>query len=108
MKSGQKIDVKSGQKNSHSDVISNDNQGSIKNEDLDKNDQKSDIKSGQKNDVKSGQKQNNRKDGYKSGIDTRKKIVDIMRNDPEVSRHELSNILNISPSAIQRHIKFLK
>ena len=100
VKSGQKTNVKSGQKNSFSDVISNEIQGSIKTEDF--------VKSGQKTNVKSGQKQKSRKYGYKSGIETREKIVDAMRNNPEISRQELSNLLNISPSAIQRHINFLK
>ena len=58
--------------------------------------------------VKSGQKHNGRKGGYKTGSDTREKIVEAMRKNPEVSRQELSNLLNISPSAIQRHINFLK
>lgn len=108
VKSGQKTDMKCGQENSLSEVTSNDIQGSNKNEELDKSGRKDIPKSGQKTNVKSGQKQNSRKDGYRSGIDTREKIVDAMRNNPEVSRHELSNLLNISPSAIQRHINFLK
>lgn len=108
LKSGQKKDVKSGQKNYLTEVISKDSQGNIEIKDYDKSGRKDLPKSGQKNDVKNSQKQNSRKYGYKSGIETRAKIVDAMRNNPEISRQELSNLLNISPSAIQRHINFLK
>lgn len=46
--------------------------------------------------------------GYKSGDESRARIVEAMRNNPEISRKELSNLLGISPSAIQKHIEFLK
>ena len=46
--------------------------------------------------------------GYKSGDESRSKIVEAMRNNPEISRKELSKLLGMSPSAIQRHIEFLK
>ena len=92
--------MKSGQKTNLSEDIPADIQGYIEAINSDK--------SVQKDVSKSGQKSNSRKEGYKSGIDTREKIVDAMRNNPEVSRQELSNLLNISPSACQRHINFLK
>jgi len=31
-----------------------------------------------------------------------------MRNKPEISRRELAELLGISPSAIQKHIEYLK
>lgn len=46
--------------------------------------------------------------GYKTGDESRMKIVEAMRNNPEISRRDLSKTLGISPSAIQRHIEFLK
>ncbi len=64
-------------------------------------------KSGQINVPNSGQNTNMPK-GYKSGDESRAKIVEAMRNNPEISRKDLSNLLGISPSAIQRHIEFLK
>lgn len=64
-------------------------------------------KSGQIKVPNSGQNTNMPK-GYKSGDESRAKIVEAMRNNPEISRKELSNLLGISPSAIQRHIEFLK
>lgn len=67
----------------------------------------SNSKSGQINVHNSGQNTNMPK-GYKSGDESRAKIVEAMRNNPEISRKELSNLLGISPSAIQRHIEFLK
>ena len=63
--------------------------------------------SGQISSVKSGQNTNMPK-GYKSGDESRSKIVEAMRNNPEISRKELSKLLGISPSAIQRHIELLK
>ena len=64
-------------------------------------------KSGQIISSKSGQITDLPK-GYKSGDESRSKIVKAMRNNPEISRKELSKLLGISPSAIQRHIEFLK
>lgn len=64
-------------------------------------------KSGQINASKSGQNTDIPK-GYKSGDESRAKIVEAMRNNPEISRKDLSKLLGISPSAIQRHIEFLK
>lgn len=64
-------------------------------------------KSGQINASKSGQNIDIPR-GYKSGDESRMKIVEAMRNNPEISRRELSKLLGISPSAIQRHIEFLK
>lgn len=60
-------------------------------------------KSGQINASKSGQNIDIPR-GYKSGDESRMKIVEAMRNNPEISRRELSKLLDISPSAIQRHI----
>lgn len=64
-------------------------------------------KSGQINASKSGQNPDMPR-GYKSGDESRARIVEAMRNNPEISRKELSNLLGISPSAIQKHIEFLK
>ncbi|MDE5713461.1 MAG: putative DNA binding domain-containing protein [Muribaculaceae bacterium] len=64
-------------------------------------------KSGQINASKSGQNTDIPK-GYKSGDESRSKNVEAMRNNPEISRKDLSKLLGISPSAIQRHIEFLK
>ena len=64
-------------------------------------------KSGQIISSKSGQITDLPK-GYKSGDESRSKIVEAMRNNPEISRKELSKLLGMSPSAIQRHIEFLK
>ena len=73
-----------------------------------KNDTLTDVsKSGQIISSKSGQITDLPK-GYKSGDESRSKIVEAMRNNPEISRKELSKLLGISPSAIQRHIEFLK
>lgn len=64
-------------------------------------------KSGQINASKSGQDIDIPR-GYKSGDESRMKIVEAMRNNPEISRKDLSKLLGISPSAIQRHIELLK
>ena len=73
-----------------------------------KNDTLTDVsKSGQIISSKSGQITDLPK-GYKSGDESRSKIVEAMRNNPEISRKELSKLLGMSPSAIQRHIEFLK
>ena len=73
-----------------------------------KNDTLTDVsKSGQIISSKSGQITYLPK-GYKSGDESRSKIVEAMRNNPEISRKELSKLLSMSPSAIQRHIEFLK
>lgn len=49
-----------------------------------------------------------RNGGQKQGDVTRAKIVAAMRNKPEISRKELSESIGISPSAIQKHIEYLK
>lgn len=49
-----------------------------------------------------------RKDGRKDGDETRVMIIDAIRNNPEVTRKELSEIIGISSSAIQKHIEYLK
>lgn len=64
-------------------------------------------KSGQINASKSGQNIDIPR-GYKSGDESRMKIVEAMRNNPEISRKDLSKLLGISPSAIQRHLELLK
>ena len=43
-------------------------------------------------------------DGEKS----REKIINIIRNNPTVTQLELSNMLRISPKAIEKHIKNLR
>lgn len=64
-------------------------------------------KSGQTCTHKSGQTTDSPR-GYKTGEESRSKIVEAMRNNPEISRRELSKTLGISPSAIQKHIENLK
>lgn len=64
-------------------------------------------KSRQIDESKSGQINNSPK-GYKSGDESRSKIVESMRNNPEISCRKLSKLLGISPSVIQRHIEVLK
>ena len=49
-----------------------------------------------------------RKGGQNQGEETRAKIIEAMRKKPEISRQELTKIVGISPSAIQKHIKYLK
>lgn len=65
------------------------------------------LKSGQINASKSGQNTDIPK-GYKSGDESRAKIIEAMRKNPEISRRELSILIGISSSAIQRHIEYLK
>lgn len=60
------------------------------------------------NDKVSGQKRVVRKGGQKQGDDTRDKIVEAMRRKPEITRRELTEVIGISPSAIQKHIEYLK
>lgn len=55
-----------------------------------------------------GQKEVVGNGGQKGGDVTRSKIIEAMRNKPEISRRELSVIIGISPSAIQKHIEYLK
>ena len=59
-------------------------------------------------DISSGQKQVVRNGGQKQGDETRAKIIEAMRRKPEISRKELTEIIGISPSAIQKHIECLK
>ena len=56
----------------------------------------------------SGQNEVVRKSGRIQGEETRTKIVEAMRRKPEISRRELAEIVGISPSAIQKHVEFLK
>lgn len=46
--------------------------------------------------------------GKKNGEETRKKIVDAMRQNPEITRSELAKVVGITPSTIQKHIEILK
>lgn len=55
-----------------------------------------------------GQKEVVRKSGQKPGENTKARIVEAMRKKPEISRRELAEIIGISPSAIQKHIEYLK
>lgn len=48
------------------------------------------------------------KGGQKNSDSTRSRIIEAMRNKPEISRKELSAVVGISQSAIQKHIKYLK
>lgn len=80
----------------------------------DKGDQNEVIRKDKKSDTqnynnnKGGQIRWSDKGGQKQGDDTRTKIVEAMRKNPEISRRDLSKLLNISPSAIQKHIAYLK
>lgn len=56
----------------------------------------------------SGQNPVVRTGGQKQGDETRAKIIEAMRRKPDISRRELTEILGISPSAIQKHIEYLK
>jgi DNA-binding transcriptional ArsR family regulator len=57
-----------------------------------------------KDDEKSGQKKVARKSGQKK----RSEILELIKENPKITRTELSNKLGINPSAIQRHIQRLK
>jgi len=84
--------LKGGQKGGHNNFAN-----------LDYND---DLK-GDSNDL-GGQKSVVRNGGQKQGDETRTKIIEAMRKKPEISRRELTSLLGISPSAIQKHIEYLK
>lgn len=58
--------------------------------------------------ISSGQNPVVRTSGQKQGDETRAKIIEAMRRKPEISRKELTEIIGISPSAIQKHIEYLK
>ena len=55
---------------------------------------------------KGGQK--TRKGGQKRWSETTLKILDLIRQDPKISRKTLSEVLQINPSAVQKHIIRLK
>lgn len=55
---------------------------------------------------KGGQK--TRKGGQKRWSETALKILDLIRQDPKISRKTLSEVLQINPSAVQKHIIRLK
>lgn len=46
--------------------------------------------------------------GGQTGEDNRSRVVEAMRRKPEISRKELSELIGISQSAIQKHIEYLK
>ncbi len=69
-------------------------------------DNTTDLQGGNKTD--GGQKTVVRNGGQKQGEETRAKIIEAMRRKPEISRRELTELLGISPSAIQKHIEYLK
>ena len=48
------------------------------------------------------------KGGQKSGQKTVDRLLAILSSEPNISRKELSQVLGISPSAIQKHIQHLK
>lgn len=48
------------------------------------------------------------KSGEKSGEKSREKIINIIRDNPTVTQLELSNMLQISTKAIEKHIKNLR
>ena len=47
-------------------------------------------------------------DGEKSRVKSREKIIIIIRDNPTVTQLELSNMLQISTKAIEKHIKNLR
>lgn len=57
---------------------------------------------------KGGQNEVVRNGAYRQGDETREKIVEAMRKKPDISRRELVELLGISSSAIQKHIRLLK
>lgn len=61
--------------------------------------QKSGQRSGQKGGQKSGQKE------YLKTIDT---VLQLIRDNPSITRKELTQTVGISPSAIQKHVNRLK
>lgn len=63
-------------------------------------------KGGQKSGQKGGQK-GGQKSGRKGGLMT-DKVFKLIKSNPYITRSELSDILGISPSAIQKHIEKLK
>jgi predicted HTH transcriptional regulator len=52
--------------------------------------------------------EDNSKGGQKSGRKRWSEILDLIKDNPSVSRKELSETLGINPSAIQKHIQKLK
>ena len=57
-----------------------------------------DLKGGQKTDL----------GGQKKWSETTEKILQLIKNNPKISRSELCDELKINPSAIQKHIEKLK
>lgn len=55
-----------------------------------------------------GQKEVVRKGGQNKGEESRSRIMEAMRRNPEITRLELSAAIGISPSSIQKHIEILK
>ena len=55
---------------------------------------------------KGGQK--TKKGGQKKWSETALKILDLIKQDPKISRRTLSEVLQINPSAVQKHITKLK
>lgn len=107
VKGGQNDSIKSGQINNGNLTQIADTTKENRLNILSKSGQINSSKSGQIENPKSGQITDTSK-GYKTGDKSRAKIVEAMRKNPEISRKELSTILGISQSAIQRHIEYLK
>ena len=57
---------------------------------------------------KGGQKKVVRKGGQKKRGATKEQILEILRKNPQISRKELSAVIGISQSAIQKHLNSLK
>ena len=49
-----------------------------------------------------------KKGGQKKWSETALKILDLIKKDPKISRKTLSEVLQINPSAVQKHITKLK
>ena len=46
--------------------------------------------------------------GQKKWSETTQKVYELVKENPSISRKELSNLLSINPSAVQKHIEKLK
>ena len=64
-------------------------------------------KGGQKKVVKN-EKGGQKRSEKKQGVETRSLILDLIKNNPQITRQELEEKTGISSSAIQKHIKVLK
>jgi predicted HTH transcriptional regulator len=63
---------------------------------------------GVNSDVNGGQKTVVRKSGQKKWSENLVKVFELIRNNPKITRKELSDSLQINPSAVQKHVEKLK